>query len=133
MKKTVMAAVVSGIMATLTALAAEGWLASVYRHDNMPLNATIASVYTNGPERVTLASVLANCPNATGTWTIAIVADGITNVIKSGAVSLAVPTLVYEGNGMLPLGAGAQVLFSGSIHTNIMSTNIFSFAINTRQ
>lgn len=131
MKKTIIAAVVSGIMATLTAFAAENWLESFYRNDTV-VGTSTSIVYTNGSERVTLASVMVQCLQATSTWNIALVNNNITNVIKTGTLTLASPTLIYEGYGTVPLGASGRILVTGSIHTNNFGTNVVAIAIHTK-
>jgi hypothetical protein len=132
MKRIAVTAIIS-VCSTIAVMAAEGWLASIYRSDTYALSSTVSSAYTNTGDRVTLASIGVQCNNATGTWTIAVVNYGITNTLKTATVTSPTSDLFYDGYGMVPIGKGGKILISGSIHTNLQPTNVCKIAIHTRQ
>lgn len=122
--------VASNILVASIALAG-GFRESVYGSASIRNVTAFTVAYTNGADRVVLGSVMARSDGASNTWTIAVVNNGQTNILKTGTLTEAAYTLLYEGMGTVPLGAGGIVMITGSVTNAVTTTNTVQYQVHT--
>jgi len=101
-----------------------------YGNVTVALDTAVAFELTNGAERVAIGSIAVRADAASNTWTIFLINNNITNVLKSGALSATSHTLLYEGNGTVPWGANGRLRFTGTVNTNAaLTTNKVQYSV----
>lgn len=114
----------------LAAWAGNRFLAARYGRVSVELTTAVAFEVTNGTESVVLGGIAVRADAATSTWTIAVINNSYTNILKSGTLTPVSHTLLYEGNGSIPWGPNARMRFTGSVHTNAaLETNVVQWSI----
>ncbi len=109
-----------------------GFRESIYGSKLSELTTAVSIRYTNGSERVRIGSIMARADAASNTWTIAVINNSQTNILKTGTLSTTAYTLLYEGNGTVPLGAGGVIQITGTVNTNaLLTTNNVQYQIHT--
>lgn len=116
----------------LAAWAGGKFLGSDYGTQTVRLSETVAFEYTNGPERVLLGSIMVKADAASNAWTILLINNNFTNILKTGTLTSSSNTLLYEGYGTVPLGGGARLRFTGTVNTNgAATTNAVQWSVHT--
>jgi hypothetical protein len=114
----------------MAAWAGNRLLAARYGSVTVPLTTTVAFEVTNGTENVLLGGIAVRADAASNAWTIAVIHNNFTNLIKSGTLTATSHTLLYEGNGSIPWAANARMRFTGTVNTNgALTTNIVQWSI----
>ena len=134
MKRTVIGAVVAGIVSVM-AMGATEFLGSIYRSDTVACtNAETAFsfAYTNDTgSKVAIASIMARSDYATNNWSILIVNSDQTNILVAPtALNYVTYSIKYDGTGNIPLGNGGKIILNGAVWTN--AAGLVSWQIHTK-
>jgi tetrahydromethanopterin S-methyltransferase subunit E len=112
----------------MVAGAAEAWLESQYKSQSS-IDGTALLAITNGTSRSTIESIMVSCPAATGTWSVLVINNSVTNLLKSTTLTSASYTLLYE-SGHVPFGADGVIYATGN---NSSLTNTVKMAVHLKQ
>jgi len=134
MKTWKMVAAVAGMLGAMVVLLFGGpsFTQTQYGTVTVPLAESVTFEWTNGTERVGLGSVMVKADAASNTWTILLVSNSsaYTNVLQIGSLNSVTNTMLYDGAGNIPVGAGAKIRVTGTVNTNgALTTNRVMFVV----
>lgn len=130
MRSTVRSVIVTLAMmiGSMLAFAGGKFLESRYVTHTAALTTSVDFEITNGASRVGLGSVFVCADAASNTWTILLINNNVTNILKTGTLTASANTLFYESSGGIPWGANGRIRITGTVNTNAALTSNIVFA-----
>ena len=126
-------ATVAMMIGSMLAFAGGKFLESRYVTHTAALTTSVAIEITNGASRVGLGSVFVSADAASNTWTILLVNNNATNILKTGTLTASANTLFYESSGGIPWGANGRIRITGTVNTNAaLTTNKVYASVHTQ-
>lgn len=131
--KSIAVGVATTLIAAALTYAGGKFLESRYITNTAVLTTSVAFEITNGTERVGLGSVFVCADAASNLWTILLINNNVTNILKTNTLTSAANTLFYESSGGIPWGAGGRIRVTGTVNTNAaLTTNVVFAGVHTQ-
>jgi len=116
------------MIGSMLAFAGGKFLESRYVTHTAVLTTSVAFEITNINNRVGLGSVFVCAGAASNTWSILLINNNVTNILKTGTLTASANTLFYESSGGIPWGSGGRIRITGTVNTNAALTSNVIFA-----
>ena len=115
---------------SMLAFAGGKLIESRYVTHTAALTTSVAIEFTNklNATRFGLGSVFVCADAASNTWTILLINNNVTNILKTGTLTASANTLFYESSGGIPWGLGGRIRITGTVNTNAALTTNVVFA-----